>query len=210
MSRSQDTPTRPLVERRRWCRCSTGDVVPGDDGTCRVCRLRLRPPSNEAAVAVDADLAVLSDTGHRYSRLGLGDQDAVSAARLADGTALLVVADGVSNSNAAAAASAAAVAAVGAEMARADGVEPAAALRRAIAAAQAAVLAVPVPEPDPAKDAPESTIAAALIRAGRAVIGWIGDSRAYLVSGDTARLLTRDDSWLAETVEAGTMSLEAA
>ena len=92
-----------------------------------------------------------------------------------------------------------------------DPAEPAVALMwRAVNAAQAAVLAVQVAHPDPNKDPPETTIVAALVRDGMATIGWVGDSRAYLISGTTGKVLTRDDSWLAETVMAGTMTLEKA
>ncbi|MGB8839502.1 MAG: protein phosphatase 2C domain-containing protein, partial [Aliidongia sp.] len=72
------------------------------------------------------------------------------------------------------------------------------------------VLAVPVAQPKPGKDPPETTVAAALVRQGRATIGWVGDSRAYLISGNSGRLLTRDDSWLADMVDSGAMSREAA
>jgi PPM family protein phosphatase len=208
-----DPPTRPVGERRKQCRCPSEDADPDLDGFCRACGLRspLLPDEPDLALAVDADLAVLSDRGRRSRRAGLVNQDAALAARLWDGAALLAVADGVSMSNRAEAASAAAVAALRAELEAADGAEPAGeAMRRAIAAAQAAVLAVPVMLPDQAKDPPETTIAAALVRAGRATIGWVGDSRAYLVAGRVGRVLTRDDSWLAGVVESGVMSLEAA
>jgi serine/threonine protein phosphatase PrpC len=160
-------------------------------------------------LAIDADLAALSDRGRRSSRAGLVNQDAVAAARLTGGRALLAVADGVSMSNHAEAASAAAVAALCAALAADDAADPAA-MRRAILAAQAAVLAVPVVKPKPGKDPPETTVAAAVVRRGRATIGWVGDSRAYLISGNAGRLLTRDDSWLADMVDSGAMSREAA
>jgi len=215
-ARVQDPPTRPTGgERRKNCRCPPDDVDPDEYGFCRACGFRLPepPPSSEPSLVlpVDADLAALSDRGRRYRRTGQANQDAAIAARFRDGTALLAVADGVSSANGAEAASAAAVAALRYVLESADGRESSSRLMlRAIEAAQAAVVAVQVVRPDPAKDPPETTIAAALVRDGRATLGWVGDSRAYVISGRRGRALTRDDSWLAEVVDAGIMTLEAA
>jgi serine/threonine protein phosphatase PrpC len=169
------------------------------------------PDAPSLVLAIDANLAALSDRGRRSRRIGLVNQDAALVARLPDGAAVLAVADGVSMSNHPEEASAAAVRALSAMLEATDGSEPAGdAMRRAIAAAQAAVLAVTVTDFDPTRDPPETTIAAALVRNDRATIGWVGDSRAYLVSGSAGRALTRDDSWLTEIVESGAMSLAAA
>jgi serine/threonine protein phosphatase PrpC len=52
---------------------------------------------------------------------------------------------------------------------------------------------------------PLTTIVAALASSDMATIGWVGDSRAYLLSG-SARLLTRDDSWVNWAVEHGNLT----
>ncbi len=63
-------------------------------------------------------------------------------------------------------------------------------------------------------DTPATTVVAALVRATpastpgdntrEAVLGWLGDSRAYFVDArGGARLLTRDHSWINEAVDAG-------
>jgi PPM family protein phosphatase len=215
VSQPADPPTRPVGgERRKNCRCPPGDADPDGDGFCRACGFRVASHAGDEPnleLAVDADLAVLSDRGRRYRRAGLTNQDAALAARFRDGAALLAVADGVGSANNAEGASAAAVKAIRSVLETAKVNEPMAkAMRRAIEAAQEAVLAVPVRQPDPAKAPPETTIAAALVRNGRATIGWVGDSRAYLVAGRYGRVLTRDDSWLTEVVESGAMTLEAA
>jgi serine/threonine protein phosphatase PrpC len=213
VSQPADPPTRP-VERRKNCRCLPADAQPDEAGFCRSCGFRVAvQPDDEPnlELPIDADLAALSDRGRRYRRTGMNNQDAALAARLPDGGALLAVADGVGSANNAEAASAAAVAAIRKVLeAIRPGESPKKAMIRAIKAAQAAVLAVPVPRPDPAKAPPESTIAAALVRDGRATIGWVGDSRVYLVAGRSGRVLTRDDSWLIEVVESGAMTIEAA
>jgi protein phosphatase len=52
-----------------------------------------------------------------------------------------------------------------------------------------------------------TTLVCALVRlSGEVVIANVGDSRAYLVSGGRARLLTTDHSWVVEQVKAGRMS----
>lgn len=215
-SRPADPPTRPTgAERRKNCRCPPDDVNPDGTGYCRACGFRLpqTPPPDEPALVlpIDDDLAAVSDRGARYRKGRWTNQDAATAARLYDGAAMLAVADGVSSSNGATRASAAAVAALRFVLQSSDETEPpVTVMRRAIAAAHEAVKNVTVPNPDPAKDPPETTIAAALVRDGKATLGWVGDSRAYLVQGDRGRLLTRDDSWMAEVLHAGVMSREAA
>ncbi len=53
-------------------------------------------------------------------------------------------------------------------------------------------------------DPPGSTIVVAIVRGERATVGWLGDSRAYLVgAGDVATLLTRDHSWKNEVERLG-------
>jgi serine/threonine protein phosphatase PrpC len=206
-----DPPTRPAGERHKTCSCppDAADCDPG--GFCQRCGL-FRPGSESFGLMlpIDTGLAALSDRGRRAHRAGSINQDAAAAARLPRGGALLAVADGVSMSNCAEAASAAAIAALCAVLTADEIADPAAAMRRAIEAAQAAVVAVPVARPHPRKDLPETTIVAALIGQGRAIIGWVGDSRAYLVNGSSGRLLTRDDSWLADMVDSGMMSRKAA
>ena len=55
-----------------------------------------------------------------------------------------------------------------------------------------------------------TTIVAALIRDARAVIGHVGDSRAYKVTSEGITLLTADHSLVNELVKSGQLSLEEA
>ncbi len=50
-----------------------------------------------------------------------------------------------------------------------------------------------------------TTLTAVLLAQGRAFLGHIGDSRAYLLRSDKLKQLTRDHSWVAEQVRAGTL-----
>ncbi len=76
----------------------------------------------------------------------------------------------------------------------------------ALQAAQTAVRAIPV-APSTDADPPESTIVIALRRGQGVSLGWIGDSRAYLITAGDAQLCTRDHSWVNEAVAAGEMTL---
>jgi PPM family protein phosphatase len=72
-----------------------------------------------------------------------------------------------------------------------DGADPEAALRQAADEAQRAVAAIPY-RPEAGAEPPASTLVAALLRGGRATVGWLGDSRAYLLGADGPRQLSRD------------------
>lgn len=55
-----------------------------------------------------------------------------------------------------------------------------------------------------------ATVVAALVGGGRAVVAWVGDSRAYLMSGGRLAPLTRDHSVVQELVDRGQLSAAAA
>jgi PPM family protein phosphatase len=55
-----------------------------------------------------------------------------------------------------------------------------------------------------------TTVTAVSLLAGSAYLAQVGDSRAYLVRGDVATQLTRDQSVVQQLVEAGAMTLEEA
>ena len=59
------------------------------------------------------------------------------------------------------------------------------------------------------RDASTTTVAA-FVHDGSAVIGWLGDSRAYWIGAGGARQLTSDHSWINEVVSSGEMSTEEA
>ncbi|MBV8635203.1 MAG: serine/threonine-protein phosphatase [Burkholderiaceae bacterium] len=150
-------------------------------------------------------LALVSDVGRHHPV----NQDYGMVGRSESGNVVVVVADGVSSSDKADVASATAVAAAynaliqtAAETLGPDAVQA------AVAVAHAAVLDIPYTSVR--KEEPETTIVLALVRGNVATIAWVGDSRAYTVGPEYARLLTRDDSWLADALEQGEMSPEEA
>ncbi len=113
---------------------------------------------------------------------------------------VMVVCDGVSNSQTPELASS--TAARVAHAALVSGLDMAAAIRRA----HDAVCALPFDRQGEV-DPPATTMVAATIREGGTVLGWLGDSRAYALGPDPA-LLTRDHSWLVDVLDRGLM-LEA-
>lgn len=63
---------------------------------------------------------------------------------------------------------------------------------------------------DPSLEGMATTLTAALVCRNRAVIAHVGDSRAYVLRGDSFRQITRDQSFVASLVESGAMNEEDA
>jgi serine/threonine protein phosphatase PrpC len=147
-------------------------------------------------------LAGVSDRGKRHVR----NEDFLALASTPAGD-VLVVCDGVSSSQdadvAAQVAASTACAALSRAMQDARAVAPA--TLAAIRAADQVVRALPY-QPSAADDPPETTLVAAVRLGRRIVVGWLGDSRAYLVTAEGARPLTEDHSWINEVVASGHMT----
>jgi len=191
------------------CHCPPGQGKPDADGYCQVCRLRCVTDTaavrRHVEVSVDEQLAVVSDIGRRHP----SNEDAGAVARGPGDSVVMVVADGVSMSlNSASAAQAAVEAALSVLSSLPEDAALADMVRSAVGAANQAVLAVPFVPSD--EDGPETTIVVALCRGGRVAVGWVGDSRAYLIGSDTAEVLTVDDSWVEQVVRSGAMLRERA
>jgi PPM family protein phosphatase len=95
------------------------------------------------------------------------------------------------------------------EMINAGTPNPTACMEHAIHEAHEAVCELDI-EPIKGKDPPGTTIVAAVAWRGHAVIGWVGDSRAYLFSDNGNKLLTHDHSWVNEVVDGGLMTFKQA
>lgn len=184
-------------------------LAPGDR-FCSECGVRIGPagpaPGGGRAEAPGPGLAGQTDPGvtHTVNQ----DAFALSGPGAGGDGVILVLCDGVSNSQTPelAAAAAAQVAHDALAASRGAGDDPAAAMDAAIRAAHAAVCALPF-DRQSAVDPPATTIVAAWIGAAGATLGWLGDSRAYLLSDQReGRLLTRDHSWMALVTERGEMT----
>jgi serine/threonine protein phosphatase PrpC len=150
--------------------------------------------------------AAVSDRGRRHHR----NEDAVALAAVGPFVAV-VVGDGVSTTahpdRASRRATRAALGVLTQGLEATDGTatQVAPLLARAVLAAQQAVLTVPDREPGREADTPSTTIVAAVVGKGSAIVASIGDSRAYWLAprhGESC-LLTTDDSWAEEAITAG-------
>ena len=192
--------------------CHQGHLV---DGYCDVCGAPPRDPRDHFTESPAPWVAGACDIGKRHTR----NEDGM--ALLADPTpgtrAVLVVCDGVSNTTdshiASLAAARAAREVLAAPMPQGMGTRESrvaalsSALGEAVKAADAAVEgAVPAGTENP----PSSTIVAVVIDAGLAVVGNVGDSRAYwLPDSGEPRQLSTDHSWAAEMIRAGASRADA-
>ena len=187
--------------------CGAGPDAVDADGFCSRCgHERVAPARDHFEVVAAPRLAGISDRGRRHHR----NEDFFALASNGDADAIIVC-DGVSSSQNADQASEAAANAACAALRRALASSDSAsmAMTSAIRAAQKAVLELPWTTAV-AAEPPETTIVAALRRGHRLALAWIGDSRAYLVTANSVRLLTRDHSWVNEIIAAGRMTLAEA
>ncbi len=200
------------------CKCGAGPNERDDQGYCEVCGRHVGASLTQVTNGdhkeqeEDAFIAAVTDRGKRHKT----NQDDF-AFKTADinGTRYVAVAvcDGLSSSSAAEAASSTAAAKAAASLVESasttDSAEHEQVMRAAIIAAHNSVCDIPF-MPVPGKDGPATTIVAALITDKRAVIGWVGDSRAYLVHKTRACQLSHDHSWINLVVDAGKMSEDEA
>ncbi len=198
----------PLPDPCVNCGAAGAEIADGYCGTCGH-----KEPDPRDHVEIDlGSVALVSDKGKRHHL----NEDAMAATVTAAGL-VVVVCDGVSSTVAPEAASQAAAEAAAASLAASlhEGADAAVAMTAATAAAQLAVVETPPTrgEGDPAS----CTFVGCSIPTGGfdgqnlpVTIGWLGDSRAYLVSNGNVTQLTSDDSWANQQVETGVLTAEEA
>lgn len=189
--------------------CPRCDAVlaPGDR-FCSDCGARVAAPV-PATAAGRAEVVGCGLAGQTHQgRIHAHNEDAfVLSGPPAGGTGtVIVVCDGVSNSQTPAAASARAAQVAHDALRRAHETAQvgADAMCAAIHLAHEAVCNLPF-DRQANLDPPAATLVAAWVRADGVVVGWLGDSRAYLLGPD-ATVLTKDHSWLATVVAEGQMT----
>jgi len=205
--------TTEVVPEHRCPRCA--GPVGSRDRYCEECGTRVA--NQRDRVEVDVGIAAgVSDRGRRHHR----NEDALALGGLGsprDGVTagVAIVCDGVSSVSrpdeaSEAAAQAAAEAMVAALRAGGD---PATATRTAVHAADKAVTEL-ADDGLSARGAPACTFVSAVVTGGTVTVGWVGDSRAYWIprsrTGSAPVRLTEDDSWLAQGLAAGTLTLPEA
>jgi serine/threonine protein phosphatase PrpC len=205
----------PALKSNDLCACGAGPEMINEDGFCDVCGLQRRKACQDHAEIEHSPLmAGVSDLGKRHGQ----NEDSFCLHEEQD-VRIAVVCDGVSMSeNPDEASHAAAQAAQDSLVASARLAAPdfKVEMREAIARAAVAVAQLGVTPIGVELDPPSSTIVAAIVPAPvanqprKAIVGWVGDSRAYYISDKSCLQLTKDHSWLNETVDLGEIPYEQA
>lgn len=151
-------------------------------------------------------VAARSDVG----RVRVVNEDSCGSYRRADGSRLLIVADGMGGHRGGATASREALAAIAADFeAASDVADPGESLRRAIERANERVYSMS--EEDPGLAGMGTTVVAFLLdEAGRGTVAHVGDSRAYRLRGRRLEPQTTDHSVVAEMLRRGVLTAEEA
>ncbi|MBO3458306.1 protein phosphatase 2C domain-containing protein [Aetokthonos hydrillicola Thurmond2011] len=189
-------------------KCGAGLEEIDADGFCANCGFRRRdnPPKDRVETVLSPNLAGITDRGLRHHR----NEDYVACAQIDSKNAyVLVVCDGVSSSElpelAAKAAATSACRAVSAAIETQNFTSLEEVMQSAISAAMASVCAIPYTKGTNG-DPPSTTIVASVVVDRSVTIGWLGDSRAYWISPNQSRQLTKDDSWLNDVITTGEMT----
>lgn len=197
------------------CSCGATEVCLDAQGYCQDCgRFCGTKERDHIEIVISPSFGGVTDKGKRHTQ----NEDDMAFSQIEDALQssqtiqIIVVCDGVSSSEHAEMASRTACQTALAALDRQvrDGfMEPEKAMIEAIRAANTAVCALPETH-NSAKDPAETTLVAAVVKAGIATIGWVGDSRAYWFAADGAQQLTHDHSWINDVVDAGDMTEEEA
>jgi serine/threonine protein phosphatase PrpC len=187
----------PVEPEARFCE-ACGSPIVGEIAETNALP-SLRPDRRE--LDLGRELAAVSDRGLVHAQ----NEDAV--VMLYDPPfAVMVVCDGVSTSQDPALGSGTAADATAQSLLQGITTtkSPKELMRSAILAGHDAICAL-MPAGTSGDDRPLTTIVAALASSSTVAIGWVGDSRAYLLTG-AGKLLTQDDSWVNWVVERGDMT----
>jgi PPM family protein phosphatase len=161
-------------------------------------------PKSETFVH-DSNLAAVTNKGRRHA----ANEDAGTVAKCENGDSILIVADGVSSSVNATRGSQKAVDIIKEALMKNESTAKDLIIN-AINSADACVKTLPYETKEDGLYGPETTVVVALVQGDRATIGWVGDSRAYILNKDKQDQLTVDDSWVELVVANGSMTREQA
>lgn len=191
-------PKEPCVS------CEALAVEVTDDGWCQICGTK-QPSPEDHVVADHGWFSVVSDRG----RVHRTNEDAGAVAARPTGVAL-VVCDGVSSTDDSQHAAQAAVKTIINRLQAAPDGRADQAIVKAAALARDAIIEV---TPEQSTEPPSCTMVAAVVEmsgdTASIELGWLGDSRAYWLSGTEAQQLTRDHSWADEQAELGELEQDA-
>ena len=186
-------------------KCGAAPVEIDEEGYCSKCGFRNRKSETDRIeTLISSILAGISDRGFKH----LTNEDYLACAKLDNQNSyILVVCDGVSSSQSPELAAKAAADTVCLTLSNAmekGDISPEEAMKLAMKSALASVSAIP--HLNSKDDPPSTTIVAAIVQNRTATIGWLGDSRAYWISTQNSRLLTKDHSWVNDMVSSGEMT----
>jgi serine/threonine protein phosphatase PrpC len=193
-----------------------GANVNDGDNFCEECGASIKqaPQSREdgllafpksKALAYDNNLAAVTNIGRRHQK----NEDAGIVLKLQNGENALIVSDGVSSSFSATSASEMAIEKIKETLLK-DNNTPKESIISAIHEANICIKALPFETREDGVCGPEATVIAAMVVGKTATLGWVGDSRAYVLNKDGQKLLTVDDSWVEMVVADGSMTREEA
>lgn len=181
--------------------CLPGQCKPDREGYCENCGMKCLPTQEE--ITIDGQLAMISSVGRKHTI----NEDAGAVCR-GESSTILIVADGVSSSTNGKMASTTAIKVIGKSLKLCNNPDKATlAMHEAIEEAHKNILTLSSKD---CEVGPETTIVVALCHGQQLVLGWVGDSRAYLITEDVEQQITIDDSWIEMVVKAGQYSREAA
>jgi serine/threonine protein phosphatase PrpC len=200
------TASKPPTVTQGCAKCGAPNSAIDAEGFCGECGFR-QEQRERLEVIINSHLAGVSDRGLRHHH----NQDFLALQQLNDNEHILIVCDGVSSSTKPelAAQTAAKSACLALAAARELGETPDSAMKSAFITALKDICNL-TQSLSINEEPPSTTIVAAIVQAGIATIGWLGDSRAYWISAHGCQQLTQDDSWLNEVVAAGVMSEQQA
>ena len=161
-------------------------------------------PKSEAIV-YDNNLAAVTNKGRRHPN----NEDAGIVTKCSNGDSILIVADGVSSSVNATCGSQKAIEVIKEALVKND-VSAKELIINAISSADLCVKALPFETKEDGLYGPETTVVAAMVQGNSITVGWVGDSRAYILNKDNQEQLTVDDSWIELVVAEGSMTRELA
>jgi PPM family protein phosphatase len=172
---------------------SCGSKLEAGTEFCPHCGIAPSYPDN-FQIADWPDLVALCNRGVRHPK----NEDAVIVKRNKS-RSFLALSDGVSHSQRPEVAAHRATTAAAAAFMESPDRSPKDLLREAVARAQAAVAEIPV-DPNLLEYPPCATLTLAVVSPNEIAVAWLGDSRAYFLTRECARLLTRDHSILSRLV----------